>query len=134
MNATAEAPASTDVNLDEWSDKYQHTLDNAPEAGTILRAPGGEECRLDLELTAGKPPFVYGRAYVPSIAGQELGWFLQPVSCQNAFGLKCILLPKAREDLLRKKGLKSPTLSVKALRLVRWSQTKNSVLCEVAEF
>lgn len=117
----------------EWSDAYQRLIDNPPIAGQILAAVG-EEARLDVELTQGKPPFIYGRAYVPSIVGSELGWFLQPLSCSNAHGLKCILLPKAREELLRKKGITKPVLGVKSLRVIRWSESRNSILCEVAEF
>lgn len=122
------------IDKEQWSESYQSFLDNPPQAGDLLRALGGEDSRLDLELHEGKPPFVYGRAYVPCVVGEALGWFLQPFSCTNAYGLKCILLPKAREELLRKKGVKESIIGVQALRVVRWSQSKNSILCEVAEY
>jgi hypothetical protein len=121
-------------DLTEWKQGYQSYLDNPPAEGSILRAYGGQMARLNVEVVEGKPPFVYGRAYVPSIAGAELGWFLQAVDAEQGHGWKCILLPKAREECLRRKGITEDVIQVKALKVVRYSQTKNSILCEVAEY
>lgn len=120
--------------VQKWTNDYQHYLDNPPPAGTILRAYGDEDARLDLELHENKPPFLYGRAFVPCIVGEPLGWFLQPFDSSAAYGWKCILLPKAREDALRRLGVKSSRLKVKALRIVRYSATKQAILCEVEEY
>jgi hypothetical protein len=120
--------------MPEWKDEWQKHTDNPPKPGDILRAYGGGPARLDVELVDGKPPFVYARVYVPCIVGHELGWFLQGIDSDQAHGWKCILLPKAREECLRKLGLKEPVISVKSLRVVRASQTGNSLLCEVAEY
>ena len=120
--------------VQNWTNEYQTYLDNPPPADTILRAYGGEDARLDLELHDGKPPFLYGRAFVPCIVGAPLGWFLQPFDSSAAYGWKCILLPKAREDALRRLGVKSSRLKVKALRIVRYSATKQAILCEVEEY
>ena len=121
--------------VSNWTEQYQHFIDNPPQEGDILTTITSDApARLDLEFHEGKPPFVYGRAYVPCIVGEALGWFLQPVGCENAHGLKCILLPKAREELLRKRGVRNAIISVKSLRVVRWSQTKQSLLCEVADY
>jgi len=118
----------------EWRDEYEKYTENPPKPGDVLRAYGAALARLDVELVEGKPPFVYGRVHVPCVVGHELGWFLQSVDSNQAHGWKCILLPKAREDCLRKCGLKSDVIAVKALRVVRLSQTGNSLLCEVAEY
>lgn len=117
-----------------WSEEYQRYLDNPPKAGDILSAYGDEPARLDVELTEGKPPFIYGRAYVPCVVGTPLGWFLQPATSDQAHGWKCILLPKAREECIRKLGVSEKILKVKSLRVVRVSQSGNSLLCEVAAY
>ena len=92
------------------------------------------DARLDVELVDGKPPFVYGRVYIPHIVGAPLGWFLQPFDSDSAYGWKCILLPKAREEALRRLGITERRIPVKALKIVRYSRTGSSVLCEVAEY
>lgn len=122
------------MSTEKWAVEYQKHTDNPPPAGTILKCYGNEDARLDLELVAGKPPFLYGRVYVPQIVGTELGWFLQPFDSDAAYGWKCILLPKAREEAIRRLGITEKRLRVKALKIVRYSRTGNSILCEVSEW
>lgn len=120
--------------MPEWKEQYQSFTENPPKPGDILRPYGDTLARLDVELVEGKPPFVFGRVHVPCLVGCELGWFLQGIDTTQQHGWKCILLPKAREECIRKCGLKEKVIGVKALRVVRYSQTKNSLLCEVAEY
>lgn len=122
------------MNTLEWSDQYQAHLDNPPEAGTVLQTLSNEPARLDIEIQDGKPPFLYGRAFVPCIVGEPVGWYLQPMGTKQAHGWKCILLPKAREECLRRCGLKDATIPVKSLRIIRKSKSGSSLLCEVAEY
>ena len=122
------------MNTSEWSDQYQAHLDNPPEAGTVLQTLTNEPARLDIEIQDGKPPFLYGRAFVPCIVGEPVGWYLQPMGTKQAHGWKCILLPKAREECLRRCGLKESTIPVKSLRIIRKSKSGSSLLCEVAEY
>lgn len=122
------------MSTEKWAAEYQNHTDNPPPDGTVLRCFGGEDARLDLELVEGKPPFLYGRVYVPHIVGTELGWFLQPFDSDAAYGWKCILLPKAREEALRRLGITEKRLRVKALKIVRYSRTGSSILCEIAEY
>lgn len=122
------------MNTAEWSDQYQGYLDNPPEDGTILTTLTQEPARLDIEIQQGKPPFLYGRAFVPCVVGEPVGWYLQPMDTKQAHGWKCILLPKAREECLRRCGLKESTIPVKSLRIIRKSKSGSSLLCEVAEY
>lgn len=122
------------MSVEKWATEYQKYSSNPPKEGTILRAYGGEDARLEVELVEGKAPFVYGRAYVPHIVGTELGWFLQAYDSESAYGFKCILLPKSREECLRKCGITKKRIRVKAIKLVRYSRAKTSILCEVAEY
>lgn len=118
----------------DWSEEYQKLIDNPPGPGAILTTADGSPVRLDRTLADGKPPFVYGRAYVPEIVGSMLGWFLQSNDGKKTHGWKCILLPKARQQCFRKLGMTNEILLVKSLRVVRKSQTGKSLLCEVAEY
>jgi hypothetical protein len=133
--AVAAAPATEVKSSATWSQDYEHFQKNPPKEGTILRAAGTDElARLDIELVDGAPPFIYGRAYVPCIVGTPVGWFLQSASKNDTFGLKCILMPKARDELTRKVGLNQTSIGVKALRVLRQSKSGSSLLCEVAEY
>lgn len=119
----------------EWNSKYNEHLNNPPQPGTVLRACGDAVmARIDVDIEQGKPPFLYGRAYVPCVVGEPLGWYLQSKENTSAYGWKCILLPKAREEAIRRLGLEQPVMEVYALKVVRKSQSGNSLLCEIAEF
>lgn len=123
------------TNLSEWNTKYGEYLNNPPEPGTVLRAFGeGELARIEIDIEQDKPPFLYGRAYVPCVVGQPLGWFLQSKENTTSYGWKCILLPKAREEAIRRRGLNEPMMTVYSLKVVRQSQSGQSLLCEIAEF
>lgn len=118
----------------EWSESYEKILNNPPTEGSVLRCIGGEDARLDVEIVKGRPPFVYGRAFIPCVVGEPVGWYLQPFDSDTAHGWKCILLPKAREECLRRRGLTEERIRVQALKIVRASESGQSLLCEVAEY
>lgn len=122
------------TKVQQWAQDHKKHSDNPPPEGTILRAMADAAGVLHVELTEGQPPFVYGRAYVPHIIGKELGWFLEAFDAPVNFGIKLILMPKSREETIRRFGMTEKKIKVKALRLVRYSKSKTSILCEVAEY
>lgn len=129
MNST-KTPETT-----QWGESYNEYLNNPPQPGTILRAFGDSElARIEIDIEPDKPPFLYGRAYVPCVVGQPLGWFLQSKENKTAYGWKCILMPKAREEAIRRRGLNESMMTVYSLKVVRESQSGQSLLCEIAEF
>lgn len=121
------------MSTDAWRKSYKEHLDNPPKEGDILRAKDDCPARLILEIENGKPPFLYGTAFVPCIVNEPVGWFLQTVDDETIFGWKCIVMPKAREECLRRFGLDAPHIPVKALRVVRVSDSGKSLLCEIEE-
>lgn len=120
--------------MKEWSQEYDQCIANPPKDGDILTTlEADSKVLLAVELKAGAAPFIYARAYVPEIVGQALGWFLASDS-QTFHGWKCILLPRARTELIRKFGLQKETMEVESLRVIRPSQSGKSLLCEVHEY
>ncbi len=118
----------------EWSKKYNAITENPPADGSILVTVDGSLAKLTVEIVDGSAPFIYGRIYVPEIVGAKLGWYLQNVDMDTYHGWKCILMPRARADLIKKVGLDGDTVLVKSLRLVRKSQSGKSFLCEVKDY
>ena len=115
----------------EWVDKYNEALDTPPVAGVILTSENGEPVKLVVEMQEGQPPFVYGRAHVPEIVQENVGWFLKDADTGGYYGWKCILLPRARAELLKKCEIVEETVSVQSLRVIRQSKSGKSLLCEV---
>jgi hypothetical protein len=118
-----------------WAQKFGETIKQTPAEGTILKPLESDaNAILVVELHEGSPPFVYGRAYVPEIVGQELGWFLHSSKSTGFHGWKCILMPRARSELFQRHGLADEIIEVKSLLVVRQSNSKKSLLCEVHEY
>ncbi len=124
----------SDDKVREWSEQYNEITENPPADGTILQTVDGGPARLTVEIVDGSPPFIYGRIYVPEIVGVKLGWFLQGMDTESYHGWKCILMPRARAELIKKIGLDGDTVTVKSLRLVRTSKSGKSYLCEVKDY
>lgn len=121
------------VSLADWSEKYQATINAPPVAGTILRPIEGDAV-LIVETQEGKPPFIYGKAFVPEIPDITPGWYLQNDEHKSHHGWKCILMARARAELIKKVGLEGDTVKVKSLRIIKQSQSGKSLLAEVHEY
>ena len=131
----SQAQIDTDAGLKEWSKDYDHHINNPPKDGDILTTPSVDsKVALVVELKEDSPPFIFGRAYVPEIVGHPLGWFLQSDTEENFHGWMCIILPRARTELIRKFGLQTPVIYVKSLKIVRESRSGRALLCEVHEY
>lgn len=119
--------------LESWSKGYQEAVQTPPAVGSILTSITGEAL-LTVELHEDAPPFIYGKAFVPEIPDMEPKWVLQDEDHRSHHGLKCILMPRARADLIKKIGLSGDTAKVKSLRVIKYSQSGQSVLCEVNSY
>jgi len=119
--------------LAEWSHKFKEVSDNPPAIGSILKSINGEAI-LTVEIHDDKPPFIYGKAFVPEITDLEPAWYLQDEDHHSYHGLKCILMARARADLIKQKGLTGNTVKIKSLRVIKYSQSGQSLLCEVENY
>lgn len=127
--------ASNDqADFSDWSKEYDRLIQNPPKEGDILQSADSSKVILVIELKEHAPPFVYGRAYVPEIVGMDLGWFLQSAGSEGYFGWKCILLPRARTELIQKYGLRNEVVEIVSLRVIRHSVSGKSLLCEVHRY
>lgn len=122
------------VEITNWSHQYDLISKSIPESGKILTTQDGQVGRLDMRLAKGKQPFLYGRAFVPSVVGCDLDWFIHSVESKTCFGIKCIVMPQAREECLRRFGILSPIIPVRSLKVVRTSSSKESLLVEIHEY
>lgn len=116
-----------------WHEEYEQILKCQPSEGTILRTLTGEPLRLEVVLKDGKPPFIFGRAYVPELVGCALGWYAQGDENWTGVGWKCVLMTKARHEIVKRYGL-SGEIRVRALRVIRVSKSGKALLCEVSEW
>ena len=122
------------MNTQEWSERYNAVIENPPKEGDVLTTFDGVPAKLTVEMSEGTPPFIYGRCYVPEIITDDVRWCLQGGDIDSYSGFKCILMPRARTELLRKIKLVDEFVEVKSLRVVRPSQSGKSLLVEVAEY
>ena len=117
-----------------WGEEFDELIKNPPKLGDVLTSMDGSPVVLAIELKDKSPPFVYGKAYVSEIVGDPLGWFLQSAESVGFHGWKCILMSRARAQLIQKCGLLSEVAEVKSLKVIRYSASKKSILCEVHEY
>jgi len=118
------------MNSQEWSEAYEKARKSLPQPGALLRPFGAEYARLDLSLEEGKPPFLYGRCFIPTTVGVPPGWYLQPVDSKNCHGIKCILMPKSRQRLLREHGVMKSIIPIRSLTIVKRSRSGDSFLVD----
>lgn len=120
-------------DLAKWSAEYKAVVGTPPKPGTILRALEGNAV-LTVETQEGKPPFIYGKAYVPEVTDMQPAWFLQDDTHHSFSGWKCILMAQARSELIKRCGLTGKTIAVQSLRVIKTSQSGKSLLCEIASY
>lgn len=126
------------IDTSVWQAEYKKIINNPPKDGDILVSQDGSPVKLNVELKEGSPPFIFGRAYVPETVGSELDWFLQDEGMSSFHGWKCILMPRARSELMKRPEIviteTNAIVYVKSLKVVRKSHTNSSLLCEVHEY
>lgn len=124
-----------ELSADDWADEFNTLLQNPPEDDDFLKAPDGEQIKLHITLSSGSPPFIYTFAYLPKIVGCRLQWFAQGMSNKVNSGIKLILLPNSRDDVIRKFGIpKDRIVAARTIRVVRKSTSGQSLLGEVVEW
>ena len=122
--------------MNQQLEKYRTIVSNPPAAGDILTTYSGSPVLLTVQVEDGHPPFIFGRAYINELMGESLGWYLRGDDDDKAVGWKCVLMTKARREVAKRCGDQFETgfVRVKSLKVVRASESGNSLLCEVHEY
>lgn len=113
--------------------QYQEVVSTPPAPGTVLRTLSGEPAVLTIKVDEGKPPFISSRAYVSEVLDENLGWYLREAD-DRSLGWRCILMTKARREVVQKCDIETGFVAVQALRVIRQSESGKALLCEVAEY
>lgn len=130
------------MSTQNWAEKFDDMVKTLPAAGTIIRGFGDESIGVHIDLQEPKeidgkrvpqPPFIYAKAYVPCLVGEPLGWFGRTYDDTSAHGVTLTFLPRAREMIIRHRGLSKNKTMVFALKVVRASKSGKSLLVEIAE-
>lgn len=131
----AEREVSVPLTNDEWAKEYALVKETPPTNGDFLRTEDKQPIKLYVTMEAGKPPFIFGRAYVSSVIGNAPEWYMQSMGrdFSSYFGYKCILLPKSRDEVLARAGAVQ-FFGVKELQVVRPSIKKTALMVEVSEW
>lgn len=120
------------MTVGEWRRKYDEVSKNPP-VDRFIQAEEGQ-IRLEMELHPGKPPFIFTRVYILNIVGIEPAWYAQGADNTNSFGWKVILLPKSRDEALKRLGVTRNVVFVKTIRVIKMSESQRSLLGEIVEW
>lgn len=120
------------MDIEQWKIAYQEAMNNPPKAKTEITGKDGE-VRLYLDVVKGKEPFIYGFMHLNNVVGEEPKWYARSVNDEAKNGWKLILLPQAKQKMIKDKGLDWTSCGVLALRLVREAPGGKSFLCDVVE-
>lgn len=120
----------------EFVKRYVDVISKAPPVGSILQTVDGSVSLLRVEIEHEKPPFIYGRAYPIEAVGDRLGWYLRSLDDERNTGYKCILLCAARRAIIKAfpDEFAWGKIPVKSLKVVRVSNTGQSLLCEICKY
>lgn len=115
-NATETKPRNND---------FYTLVKNIPQGGDIIRTIDNEPVRVytDINPSGKEVMFCYSK-----VDDDATGWYLH----NDQMGLKVMIAPKS-QDILYDKAMQSGTkeISVLALRVIRQSRERNSVVAEV---
>ena len=115
--------------------RYREILNKPPNNGSILTSIDGSPVILTVQADKGKPPFIYGRAYVSEILDESLGWYLRGCDDNRQIGWKCVLMTRARRDVIESCDLDEDNqFLITSLKVVRVSKSGQSLLCEISEY
>lgn len=130
------AQNQTDIDVDVWRQEYDEVSKTLPDTDDILRAKeSGSKLTLNIDCQPGKPPFIFARAYVSMIVGEQPAWYIyNDTEGQVYHGLKVIMSLKSREAVIRKFGVVPKVVQVSAIKILRRGEGGNCLIGEVAEW
>lgn len=132
---TKDAGENQELSIEEWRREFQLISETLPQDGDFLFAKGGQPVQLRLTLSRGRPPFIHTRAYVTCVVGEMPMWHVVgPDDPRRMHGLRVILASNSRNDVIRRFGISCKDIQVKGLRVLRQSETGQSIIAEVCDW
>lgn len=122
------------LDRNQWTREIDRLLAHPPVAGDFLRTADGSAVRVDIDLPPGSEPFIFARIYLRQTVGVDPGWFARSMDDHDTSGWRCILMPRARKELIRRFGLSNTVIGVKQLRVVKGSESNRSLQVEVSDW
>jgi hypothetical protein len=116
------------MNIIEWRKKFEIAIKTPPKPESVLKAKNGKAA-ITLSFEEGKNPFLFARASINDIVGEEPEWFLR--NDDKTTGLKVILMSHSRDEALRRYGALSDVIYVESLKVIRSAPDGRSLLAEV---
>lgn len=134
----------TDMTIEEWQAAYEAMIKTEPKDGDIILAEDHAEIdpdnqfagkiKLEMELQQGRPPFIFARIFVPLTVGQKPEWVAHGIKSKTNHGWKVILHQRSRDEAIRKFGVRETMIPVKKLKILRSSETGQSLVATVEEW
>jgi hypothetical protein len=118
----------------QWVQEVNRLLEHPPVKGDYLRTRDGSLVKVEIDLQPGSEPFVFSRIYLCQIFAEDPGWFARGINDSDTSGWRCILMPRARKELIQRFGVGQNAVGVKMLRVVKGSETHRSLQVEVASW
>lgn len=118
----------------EWAEEYEFMCKNPPTDGAYLWTIDKSPIKLEILLETGRPPLIFGRAYVPNTVGVKPEWYAIGINSEVNYGWKAILSPSSRDELIRRRGIRNKFVSVKTLKVLRPSMSGKSLVVEVDDW
>jgi hypothetical protein len=114
--------------MKEWQQKYKEVSSSHPKRGDVLYGEGGKKAKLIVELHNGCKPFLFTRAYVSMVVGEEPKWVLAPDKRKT--GVVVIVMTNSATKLIAKHGIDAITIDIDSLRIVKPAKNGKSLLAE----
>lgn len=135
---------STDLSIEDWQTAYEAKVKAPPKENDFILAEDHEDTdpentiagkiKLQIELQQGRPPFIYARIFVPLTVGHTPEWVAHGVKSKTNHGWKAILHQRSRDEVIRKCGVRETMVPVKRLRVIRASETGQSIVVVIDEW
>lgn len=118
----------------QWLDEYEEFMKQDPPHGLLISTYEGEPVRINCELKPGSMPFLSAKIYVPKMTCSPIAWFAHGLSSRADFGWRAVLVPQAREEVIRKHIIRDNIAPVGALKVHGKSASGKCILVSIAQW
>jgi hypothetical protein len=134
-----------ELSIDDWKREFDEIQKNPPAPEDVILAEDYKEgpteqephkgrIKLDIDLQVGRPPFIFARIFIPLTVGKRPAWYAQGLNNKVNYGWKAILHQRSRDQVIHKFGVTQSFITVKKLRVIRRSETGQSLVVEIEEW